>query len=185
MLILGIDPGVASLGWAVIDSRDARVRRAGCVATERRHDVIGDLQRRLGELLDAIAPVMTSFAIALAVIEWSSVSGAGFQRQGDGSAHGNARAALMNAAAAAAMIGAAHARAIATLTPAPITWRSRLGEGTSRGSDELLHTRLARRYPKTAARFRAGQRPHVFDALGLALFGRVHAINHHHRGTEG
>jgi len=179
VLILGIDPGLAHCGWAQLDSRDSRCRAAGHVATSK-GDATGDTQRRLLEFVEALrGPVSNS---DLVVIEWSSVSGAGFQRQGDGSAHGNARAAMLNAASAAAAIGIAAAYGKQVLTPAPITWRSRLG---FRGDTEL-HQRLERLYPKTADRFNRGRRPHVLDAIGLALFGRSHATNlfTHNHATE-
>lgn len=177
MIVVGVDPGLAYCGWARLDTHGARLLGTGLVTTHK-GDQVGDTQRRLLELVDGLrAPIGSA---DLVVVEWSSVSGAGFQRSGDGAAHGNARAALLNAAAAAAAVALAAARRVQVLTPAPVTWRSRLGYRV----EAELHGRLEALYPRTAARYSAGRRRHVFDALGLALFGRDHAVNQL-RTTEG
>lgn len=170
MIVVGIDPGLAECGWARLDTDGSRLLATGLITTAK-GDQVGDTQRRLVEVAEGLrAPIGSA---DLVVVEWSSVSGAGFQRHGDGSAHGNARAALLNTAAAAAAVAMATSRRLQLLTPAPITWRSRLGFRV----EAELHARLERLYPRTAALYTAGRRRHVFDAIGLCLFGRDHAVN--------
>lgn len=179
MIITAIDPGLRDCGWATLDGNSGRLLGAGHVATSKGDDV-GDTQRRLIELLDGVrAPIARA---GLVVVEWSSSSGAGFQR--DGAAHGSARAALFNAAAAAAVIGIAHAHRAQVLTPAPVTWRAALGHARD---EAAIHRVIAAAYPRTVAKLRAAARPHVLDAIGLALFGRSHATNlfTHNRTTRG
>lgn len=178
MLITGIDPGLRDCGWATLDGRSGRLLGVGHIVTAKGDDV-GDTQRRLIELTEQLdAPVRRA---SLVVVEWSSVSGAGFQR--DGAAHGSARAALFNAAAAAAVIGLAQAHRVPLLTPAPVTWRAALGYARD---EAALHSVIARAFPRTVATLRAAALPHVLDAIGLALHGRAHATNlFTHNRTKG
>lgn len=173
MLICGIDPGLRDCGWALVDTVDSHLVGAGHIATERRDDV-GDTQRRLCELTEQLAPHIRRSC--LVVVEWSSVSGGGFKREG--AEHGSARAALFNAAAAAAAIGMAQAHRIHLLTPAPVSWRAALGYARD---EAAIHAVITRAYPRTVAKLRATARPHVLDAIGLALHGRAHATNLFHR----
>lgn len=162
MLVLGIDPGLAHTGWALVDASGA-LHRFAHVATGRLPGV-GDVQRRLGLVLrDLTAPMRDASVV---VVEWPGMGGA---RQ---AGKMNAVAASQTAAAAAAAIGLAvgmgGGRRI--LTPAPVTWRARLG--AKRGADAALHEALMGRYP-ILADLRLGARPHVLDAVGLALYGRL------------
>lgn len=185
MIITAIDPGLRDCGWATLDGRGGRLLGAGHVTTAP-GDGVGDTQRRLVELVAAVeAPIRRS---SLVVVEWSSASGGGF---GSGtkvcpmckrSAGGNAQAALLNAAVAAAVIGLAQAHQIQVLTPAPVTWRAALGHARD---EAAIHRVIAAAYPRTVAKLRAAARPHVLDAIGLTLYGRAHATNlfNHNRTT--
>lgn len=187
MIITAVDPGLRDCGWATLDGRSGRLLGAGHVTTAKGDDV-GDTQRRLLELLDGLrAPIARA---GLVVIEWSSSSASGFGRGSNAcpvchrTAPGNAQAALMNAAAAAAVIGIAHDHRAQVLTPAPVTWRAALGHARD---EAAIHAVIAAAYPRTVAKLRAAARPHVLDAIGLALFGRSHATNlfTHNRTTRG
>lgn len=167
-VILGVDPGLANLGWCLLDSRDARVRRSGYVPTSK-GDETGDMQRRVSEVLSAMRTVVDSLPVALAVVEWPSAGGSGLAGKM------NAKAASQTIAVAGAVLGLLTALRIPTLTPAPVTWRTALG--CERGKDDALHARLARIYAGTAAAYRKGALPHVLDGLGLALYGRLIASN--------
>lgn len=166
MLILGIDPGLANTGWALLDKDTARVVDAGYIATKRGGEV-GDTQERLLALLTCLRRPMMEDADVV-VVEWPGMGGARVAGKM------NAIAASQTAAAAGAAVGMARGRTWRNvLTPAPITWRTALG--CLRGQDEELHARLARVYPQTVARFKKTARPHVLDAIGLALYGRLSA----------
>jgi crossover junction endodeoxyribonuclease RuvC len=56
--VLGIDPGLASVGWGVVETDGARLfyRSHGCVTTKAGTDVA----LRLGTIRDALAAVITS-----------------------------------------------------------------------------------------------------------------------------
>lgn len=171
MLIFGCDPGLANCGWALVDSRDARVRSSGYIPTSKGHET-GDMQRRVADVLERLRQVLDgALGIGLAVIEWPAGGGAG------SAGRTNLNAARQVVAVAGGVLGLATARRIHTLTPAPITWRARLGH--ARGADVELHDRLAAVYPKTAAAYRRGALPHVLDAIGLALYGRLESTNLH------
>lgn len=167
MRILGLDPGLANCGWCLLDSGNAPVLRTGYVGTSKGHET-GDMQRRLNDLLDGVDDVVP--LAELTVIEWPAGGGAG------DAGRTNLTAARQVVAAAGALLGYARAKSRGeVLTPAPITWRSALG--CKRGKDAELHERLTRVYPLTIERLRKGARPHVLDAIGLALYGRLHATN--------
>jgi hypothetical protein len=176
MLILGIDPGLAHGGYALLDSRDARIRRAGYLGTAKGTET-GDTQRRLAEQLDQLVEVV---ALAdLVVVEWPSAGGFGVRGSTCPAclqAPGNARATALTSASAGAVVGLARGRARGpVLTPAPPTWRAPLGFRP--GQDDQLYAWLERIYPQTSARFPRGKRAHVFDAVGLALYGRLRSTN--------
>ena len=59
MVILGIDPGLAHTGWAVIETRgsDARARAYGCVATEAAEPI----DMRLGRIFNEIQLVIERY----------------------------------------------------------------------------------------------------------------------------
>ncbi len=178
-LILGIDPGLANCGWALLDSRDARIHRTGVIVT---HAVerVGDMQERVSEILHGIDFAMDFPGVIVIVIEFPS---AGRGRDQD-RAPWAAKSASQTMSAASALRGRAHGvvKDDFILTPAPITWRCALG--CKRGQDEALHQQLAARYPRTVARYRKGARPHVLDAIGLALFGRLTATNQTRRSHD-
>lgn len=162
MLILGIDPGLANTGWSLVDSHTARLMDAGYLAT-RKAAGVGDAQARLTDVLDELAFVVS--LSQLVVVEWPGMGGARVAGKM------NAMAASQTVAAAAGALGLARGMGKRVLSPAPMTWRCALG--AIRGQDEGLHATFTRMYPATVARFNKGQRPHVLDAIGLALFGRL------------
>jgi len=180
VLILGVDPGLANCGWALLDSRDARVRDCGTVVTGC-EDETGDMQRRAEEVLVAIRPRVS--LADLVVIEWPSPGGFGRPTEGEAicpvcrttKKSGNAKSAAQTNAIAGGVLGLVIASKKDHLTPVPITWRRALG--CHRGSDVDLHKRLAAVYRRTAARLTKGALPHVLDSIGLALFGRLKAVN--------
>ena len=159
-MILGLDPGLANCGWALV-TRSRDVVEVGCVRTTRDKDATGDAQRRLVEITAALAPLITR-AVAV-VIEWPSAGGFGRSQHG-----GNVIAATQTNLVAGLAFGlaAAHNRPISA--PAAITWRSVLGH--KRGRDEQLHADLLVRYRAELERVRAGDLPHVLDAIGLGLY---------------
>ncbi len=58
--VIGIDPGLAAVGWGVVDLDGARIiyRGHGCVATKAG----GDMAERLAVIRDALSLVMTEYA---------------------------------------------------------------------------------------------------------------------------
>lgn len=156
-MILGVDPGLANCGWALVDRGD--VTECGCFTTEKGHET-GDAQRRLEELGRGLYKLMTMADIV--VVEWPSAGGFGR----------NAGNAAKTNLAAGMIVGLAWGRGRRTLQPAPITWRSKLGH--KRGNDDRLHAELAQRFtPEQLAAIRKGDLPHILDAIGLALYAEA------------
>lgn len=152
-MILGVDPGMAACGWALV-TPDGRLCRHGCVRTVP-HKGTGSAQARLGEIAEALLPVMTR--ALLAAVEWP---GGGFGR--------DAGAAAKTSAAAGLVVGIAMGARLAVLTPAPVTWRRAFGAAA--GQDDAIHAELAQRYRKELDGTKRGDLPHVLDAVGIALW---------------
>lgn len=159
-MILGIDPGLANTGWALVD-RARDVVAVGCLRTRKDKSATGDAQRRLVELTAALLPIIAR-AVAV-VVEWPS--GGGFGRSQDG---GNVVAATQTNLVAGLVFGLAAAHNRPITAPAAVTWRAGLGH--ARGQDTQLHADLLARYRPALAGVRAGDFPHVLDAIGLALY---------------
>ena len=67
VMILGIDPGLASTGWAVIDAGDDgnRLVSCGCIETEKSED----FAKRLGQIYNQIKRLCRQYKIRELVIE--------------------------------------------------------------------------------------------------------------------
>lgn len=160
-MILGVDPGLAHCGWALVTGGD--VTECGCIVTEK-GEATGDAQRRLEEIGRGLHRLITMATVV--VVEWPGFGGA--RRPGAM----NAMAASQTAAAAAMVVGLAWGRGRKTLQPAPVTWRAKLGH--KRGKDEALHAELALRFSTAQlAAIRKGDLPHILDAIGLALYAEA------------
>jgi Holliday junction resolvasome RuvABC endonuclease subunit len=155
-VILGVDPGIAHCGWALVAGGELVER--GAVVTERDGKATGDQQRRLAEVGRVLHGLI--HRADLVVVEWP---GGGFGR--------NAHSAAQTAAAAGAIAGMAWGVGRKVNAPAPVTWRAHFGH--KRGQDELLHGELTARYHEQLAGLRKGDLPHVLDAIGLALYGEA------------
>lgn len=165
MMVLGIDPGLRNTGWALVGPA-GDLDSYEHVETGRRPER-GDAQRRLALVLKAAVIAMRKASAV--VVEWPSAGG--FVPV-SGNATGNAAAAAQTNMVAGALVGLAvglgGARRV--VTPSPVTWRSRLG--AKRGADHAIHAALLTRYPQLRD-LRMKAQPHVLDAVGLALFGRL------------
>lgn len=158
-VILGVDPGLANCGWALL--ANGRMIDRGIVVTARGKKT-ADAQRRLTDLGRAIHPLV--HRANLVIVEWPT-----------GHFGGNALAAAQTIAAAGVVVGIAWGAGRKVRAPAPVTWRSKLGH--KRGRDEKLHRDLAARFADHLLGLTKGQLPHVLDALGLALYGEL-VTNH-------
>ncbi len=159
-MILGVDPGIAHTGWALVEG--GQIVDRGHIGTGRDRSATGDIQRRLAEIGAVLHPLV--FRARLVVIEWPSAGG--FRTSG-GEQHA-AHAAQTNLAAGM-VAGLAWGAGRKVRAPSPVTWRSALGH--KRGRDEQLHADLAARFIFQLTDLRRGDLPHVLDAIGLALYG--------------
>ena len=164
-MVLGIDPGIANLGWALVGAA-GDLHSFEHVETERTAQR-GDASIRLARILRALRAPLAHASVVC--IEWPGFGGARVAGKM------NALAASQTAAAAAAALGLAIGQGgrRKILAPAPVTWRSKLG--AKRGRDAELHAAFLARYP-ILADLRKGAQPHVLDAVGLALYG-IKALN--------
>jgi hypothetical protein len=170
MIVLGLDPGVAHGAWALVGPHGELVEFEH-YETEPVHEVGGEYIRLARILRKLRAPLAHAGAVAIER-PTGGFGGNGKRCPACKQPRGNAKAAAQLASAAASALGLAVGlggrRKI--LAPAPVTWRSKLG--AKRGRDAELHAALLARYP-ILADLRKGAQPHVLDAVGLALYGRL------------
>jgi len=155
-VILGVDPGLANCGWALVATGGVLLDR-GAIATTRGRST-GDAQRRV-ELVGRVLYQLVGRA-DLVVVEWPT-----------GGFGSNALAATSTAAIAGLVAGLSWSAGTKIRAPAPVTWRTKLG--AKRGKDAELHAELAARYAAQLAGLKKGEMPHVLDAIGLALYGEL------------
>ena len=166
MIFIGIDPGLASCGFAAVDI-DGRLQ-ALRVITTKKGDGVGDAQSRLGELLVEVRRTFGTCcelpSYTTLTVEWPLIGGRN---------PGERRATAASSAAQAfavtgAVIGALEQRCRAVHTPIPMTWRTKLHG--SRTNARAVLEKIDRQYAVTEAVGRT-KAPHAIDALGLALYG--------------
>ena len=172
--ILGVDPGLARCGWAELDLAGLVVR-CGCIRTKADEGSVGDEQRRLVEVTAAIRDIVAN--ASRVVIEWPSSGG--FARGPD---VGNALSSGQTGKVAALVYGLAAAFGRPCSMPSPVTWRTALG--AVRGADDVIHAQLRQRHGAALAAVRAGDEPHVLDAIGLAEYRLVLAERAKNRGSR-
>ena len=160
LTVLGVDPGLARCGWAVLDLA-GQVVRCGCVRTQANKGSVGDEQRRLVEVTASLRDIVAN--ASRVVVEWPSSGG--FAR---GPSVGNALSAGQTGKVAALVYGLAAAFGRPCSLPSPVTWRTALG--AVRGADDLIHAALRLRHARALAAVRAADEPHVLDAIGLAEY---------------
>lgn len=158
-MILGVDPGLANCGWALV-TRERDVVECGCLHTKRAAGATGDEQRRLIELTAGLVPLVVRAQVV--VVEWPPPI---FPQPGRPQL---AVSAAQTKAVAALVFGLAAAHCRPITPPAAVTWRAALGH--ARGKDEQLHAELRLKYSAAIAKVRSGDEPHVLDAIGLALY---------------
>lgn len=176
-MILGVDPGLANVGWCVLTA-SGELHSWGHIETHRTAQT-GDAAHRLAMVMFGLSKPLLALAACedgehgSVVIEWPGGAG-GFQRDG---ASPNARATIQTSTTAGAVYGASywllrgHTERI--LTPAPISWRAALAQawGTQR-SEEAIHASLRQKHPQLAG-LKKKSAPHVMDAAGLAEYGAL------------
>lgn len=168
MIALGIDPGLAFTGWALVDN--FVLKACGAVVTKKDRRATGDAQRRLAEVAAALHPLVHRHDLDLVVVEWPSGGGFGRTKTG-GNVVSAAQTNLVAGLAAGLAWGAGHR----VRAPSPITWRT--GLGASRGRDVELHVEIAERHAAflASARIKRTHLPHVLDAIGLAEFAMTNS----------
>lgn len=156
-MILGIDPGLANVGYAVMETSGALLA-FGHIETKRSKEK-GDTHRRLLDILRQLAMRTAGHTdtIDTIVIEWPGGAGGV-----------NAQSVLQTIACAGYLAGYFTGRERTVITPAPQTWRCALGG--KKGQEAAVHARLLRDHPNLSLLKKKAQ-PHVLDAVGLARYG--------------
>jgi Holliday junction resolvasome RuvABC endonuclease subunit len=167
-IAFGIDPGLASCGFAALDDQEQLVAIA-VLKTTRDKTRLGDTQARLGEMLAWVqrrmAPPRWDPYTNVAAIEWPVVGG----RSNRGGQADRALSGAMTFAAAGALVGMLRSQVHALWSPVPSSWRAAVAGG--RVPTEQLHADLDERFGITA-RVGKTKAPHALDAVGLALYAR-------------
>lgn len=74
MRVMGLDPGLRTLGWGIIDIDGSRLRH---VANGTCKSGVGDLGRRLAALFDQLSEIWTKYAPEAAAVEMTFVNSDG------------------------------------------------------------------------------------------------------------
>ena len=162
-MIVGIDPGLATCGFAVLDG-EGRLYAAQCWTSKKSKEV-GDTRRRLDGLLEWIDSRLVEVTVVTAfVVEFPAAN------KGLGRSFKDPRAYL----ATGTVYGHVRSKGAPVLCPVPITWRSAagriLGVEGSKGNEEFIHAKLDERYGVIASHGKT-KAPHVLDAIGCATYG--------------
>jgi len=176
-MILGVDPGLANVGWALVLSGGS-LHSYGHIETEK-SDQTGDAAKRLARVMYGLSTPLIALSNGTGidrdnvVIEWPG-GASGFQRQG---ANPNARATIQTSTTAGAVYGAAYwllrGKTDHILTPAPVSWRIALGKSWGvQPKEEAIHAVILERFPQLTSLKKKAQ-PHILDAVGLALYGHL------------
>lgn len=152
MIILGVDPGLAATGYAVIEARDGRVqvRDSGCARSPARQP----LEARVRAIYEGVSAVLARWRPGVAVLE------------GLYSEYGFPRTAILMGHVRGVICLAADQAGARVLEVSPAEVKSAL-TGSGRASKEQVQ--------RAVTRMLSLRRPpaseHVCDALGLALVG--------------
>lgn len=169
-MILGIDTGLATFGWALLDEDRCRFLEVGVVTTRKvdgEKVSIGRARRLLGQA--KILPAKMTGCRAIVVEQLSFPPG-------------GVKAAAPILLSYGAVIGAAIASAPTAelLTVAPKAWRSEVVPNASDGDEGYervyeVGSYLLRRHPAKASleRIRESHRTHAVDAAMIALAGHL------------
>jgi crossover junction endodeoxyribonuclease RuvC len=152
MIVLGIDPGLAATGYAVLEAANGRmqVRELGCARSKSRHP----MELRVRAIYDEVAEVLSRWQPQVTVLE------------GLYSDYGFPRTAILMGHVRGVICLAAGQRGARVMEVAPAEVKRAL-TGSGRASKEQIRravTRMCRLASAPAS-------DHVCDALALALVG--------------
>ena len=179
-MILGVDPGLANVGWAVL-SNSCTLHSWGHIETVK-SDQPGDAAKRLAQVMYRLStPLrllgMSAIAPDQVGIEWPG-GASGFMKGQKPcplcrQVRSNPQSALQTNSCASSVYGAAYwllrGRTELIHTPASVTWRAALARawGCQR-DEESVHAALVARHPQLAT-LKKKQR-HAIDGVGVAEY---------------
>lgn len=173
-MILGIDTGLATFGWALLDEDRCRFLEVGVVTTKKSRGKEGknvslDRARRSLAQIDVLVAKGTGVR-AIVVEQMSFPPGAGM----------NAAVPIALSYGAVLGISRAVAPTAELLTVSPATWRREVVPGASDGEDGYqrvyeVGSYLLQRHPAKASldRIKDSLRSHAVDAAMIALAGHL------------
>jgi len=152
VIVLGVDPGLAATGYAVLEAGDGRprMRECGCARTKSRHP----LEARLQAIHDELAQVISRWRPELAVLE------------GLYAEYKFPRTVILMGHARGVVCLAANQAGARVLEVAPAEVKSAL-TGSGRASKEQIRRAVTRMLSLQSA----PESEHECDALALALVG--------------
>ena len=181
-MIFGVDPGLANVGWCLLNHGALTY---GHIETAK-GDQTGDAAKRLAEVMYGLSAGLKLLAacpadLARVVIEWpgGGFGGPGKRCPACGKPPGNPLTGAQVATTAGAVYGAAYwllrGKVDRILTPAPVSWRVALGKKWGvPASEESIHAVILERFPQLS-KLKKKSQPHILDAVGLCLYGELSA----------
>jgi crossover junction endodeoxyribonuclease RuvC len=152
MIVLGIDPGLAATGYAVLDAENGRLRLrdSGCARSASRQPI----EARVRAIYDDISQVLARWRPAIAVLE------------GLYSEYGFPRTAILMGHVRGVICLAAEQSGARVVEVSPAEVKQAL-TGSGRASKEQIRRAVTRMLSLPSP----PESEHVCDALGLALVG--------------
>jgi len=156
MIVLGIDPGLAATGYAVLDAENGRLRLrdSGCARSASRQPI----EARVRAIYDDISQVLARWRPAIAVLE------------GLYSEYGFPRTAILMGHVRGVICLAAEQSGARVVEVSPAEVKQAL-TGSGRASKEQIRRAVTRMLSLPSP----PESEHVCDALGLALVGAARA----------
>ncbi len=156
MIVLGIDPGLAATGYAVLDAENGRLRLrdSGCARSASRQPI----EARVRAIYDGISQVLAQWRPAIAVLE------------GLYSEYGFPRTAILMGHVRGVICLAAEQSGARVVEVSPAEVKQAL-TGSGRASKEQIRRAVTRMLSLPSP----PESEHVCDALGLALVGAARA----------
>lgn len=182
-MILGVDPGLANVGWALM-SNSGVLHSYGHIETIK-SDQPGDAAKRLAEVMYGLSVPLRSIGASslmsdLVGIEWPTggFGGSGPPCPACHKPKGNAGSAVQTGTTAGAVYGAAYmllrGRTERIVRPTSLGWRAALAKAWRCERDEpTVHAAIVARHPQLSA-LKKKQR-HILDGVGVAEYVAIKA----------
>lgn len=161
-MILGVDPGLASCGWAVVDPRTKRVVELGVITTEHDSTIAKstDRARRMAVVARGLHELVQTYAVRTVAAEAMLL-------------FGNVAAATAQSLCWGTLIAVAERHGCEILEVVARDWQRAVLPGEGRIKYEGVKDKLAKFVGARVLRFPKDLQTHALDAVGVAVYASL------------